>query len=654
MDRVLVFSGTAEGRSIVEWLCGNGADPAVKVATEYGAHLYDPSVDVSVGSCGGAAGIAKMIEDGGYSLVIDCTHPYASTISGHIREACEVAHADLMRVVRPEHELRDVIAVESIAAAVDRLMETEGAILVTTGIKEASEYTRIPGFEDRVHLRILPSEESVRAAMEAGFRRGNLFCAQGPFTTKMNEAMMEQINAKYLVTKESGDAGGFEEKLLAANHAGAKTIVVTRPSKEEGMDLNSAMRVLSERLVIPLGTGKRTVNIIGIGMGGETMTVEAVRAVESSDVLIGSRRMIDSVDSRGKAVFEEYRPDEVLRFLDDNPCYRTASVLMSGDVGFFSGATGILERMGAGRYAVRTFCGLSSSTYFFSRIGRTWQDAYLMSAHGRGANVPGHVRRTGKVFTLLSGDGGAAELCEQLIEYGLGHVSITIGSDLGTDGERIVEGSPEELRTMRFSSLSVALVENPEPIAMSTCVPDDLFVRGRAPMTKSEVRCLSVSKLRVERDSIVYDIGAGTGSVSVELAMAAVDGEVYAIEADDDAAELVESNRRRFSAPNIKVVRGMAPDCMKSLPTPTHAFIGGSSGNMRSILETLIEKNRGIRIVINTVTIESLGEAASLIKDLGLVEEEITEVCINRTRRIGGYHIMDSQNPVHIIVVRGQ
>jgi precorrin-6Y C5,15-methyltransferase (decarboxylating) len=173
-------------------------------------------------------------------------------------------------------------------------------------------------------------------------------------------------------------------------------------------------------------------------------------------------------------------------------------------------------------------------------------------------------------------------------------------------------------------------------------------------MTKSEIRALSVAKLKLSDDSVVYDVGAGTGSVSIEMALVAYNGKVFSIEKEDVAADLIEVNKKKFKTPNVTVIRGLAPEAMADLPTPTHAFIGGSSGNLKDIVACLLSKNPDIRIVINSVTIETMAETMDVIKDLKLVEEDVTCINVSRSRKLGRYHLMTAQNPVYIAVVRGR
>ena len=171
-------------------------------------------------------------------------------------------------------------------------------------------------------------------------------------------------------------------------------------------------------------------------------------------------------------------------------------------------------------------------------------------------------------------------------------------------------------------------------------------------MTESEVRAVSVSKLRLTEDAVVYDIGAGTGSVSVELALNCPKGRVYAVECREDAAELIEKNRRRFALSNLEVVRGMAPEAMADLPAPTHAFIGGSSGNMAQIVACLLDKNPRVRIVINAIALESIGEIAQIMAQFGFDDAEVVQMNLSRSRKAGRVHLMTALNPITIAALQ--
>ena len=666
MKRILIFSGTTEGRELAEWLGSEGIMVHVRVATEYGAVVMEPSanIDVRVGSCGGADGIADVIRDLDISIVVDATHPYALNITKHIVEACGRTGAEYIRLKRPdsEEDTEGVIRFDSLEEAVEYLKGTEGRILASTGSNELSMYTRIPDYTERVVARVLSTAESVQKCAALGFEGRNLICAQGPFSEEMNTAMLRQVGASFMVTKDSGDAGGFSEKVRAARKAGATLVVINRP-EDAGLDFRQVQVRLAEELEFPFSgiepqaprLGKRRVSLIGIGMGPGDLTERSASIVMGADLLVGAKRMLEAVDSTGKDVLAEYRSDVIARYLDENPRYRNVAVLLSGDVGFYSGATGLLGKLDRNVYDVNVEPGISSIVYLCAKLGTTWQDAYLTSCHGRESNIVNLVGTRAKVFTLLSGQDTVHEMCRQLFEYNLNSVSVTVGQDFGYPTERIFTGTPSQCLDESFGDLCVALIENPTPDTRnSISIPDEVFTRGDAPMTKSEVRTLSVAKLKLCRDSVVYDIGAGTGSVSIEMALTAYLGKVYAIEREDIAADLIEINKRKFQAANLEVVRGLAPEAMRDLPAPTHAFIGGSAGNLKSIVQCLLDKNPDVRIVINSVTIETMAETMQVVKELNLVEEEFVNVTIAKSRRLGRYHLMTGQNPVYIAVVRGR
>ncbi len=182
---------------------------------------------------------------------------------------------------------------------------------------------------------------------------------------------------------------------------------------------------------------------------------------------------------------------------------------------------------------------------------------------------------------------------------------------------------------------------------------DEEFIRGAVPMTKSEVRAVSISKLELEEDSVVYDVGAGTGSVSVEAAGAVRKGRVFAIEKKKEAVELLYANKNRFSRNNMTVIEGTAPAALKELPAPTHVFLGGTSGSMDGILEAVLEKNPKARVVINVISLESLAEAVSCLKKRD-IEGEIVSIQVSKARKAGAYHLMEGQNPVYVISFGGE
>ena len=687
MYKVLIFAGTIEGRSIAEYLSAAGIPVHACVATEYGASLMEKTENLQISSkrlC--VEEMVEMMQADGCEVVIDATHPYAAVVSANIRKACEIAGKEPIRLLRSSEAgqlddgpVSDVITVRSVKEAAEFLKTTEGDVLITTGSKELDAYTVIPDFAERLHPRFLPAPGAVEACLELGYLQKNLICMQGPFSKEMNAAMLKQTGSVWLVTKESGKAGGFMDKVEAAAMAGAKLIVIGRPCVEKGYSEEEVRKMLAEKFAIgesedaaagssvlpeadskmeeiqAAPVGKRQVTLIGIGMGSrENMTIEAWKDCEEADVILGATRMLQCCSDLNKPTFAAYKDAELKGFLDEHPEYQKAVILLSGDIGFYSGAKKLIACLEP-EYEVRTRSGISSVVYFCGKLKTSWEDVKLMSLHGKNGNLIAAAANHKKVFSLIGGKDAVGNICSQLVDYQLGHVRVSVGTRLSYPDEEIITGTAEELAGKPIGGLCVILVENPEagkkPVTHG--IEDEEFIRAKVPMTKSEVRSISLSKLRLTEDSVMYDIGAGTGSISIEAALQAPEGFVYAIEKKEEACALIEENKRKFHTANIEVVSGLAPEALEDLPVPTHAFIGGSSGNMKEIIELLLKKNPHVRLVINTIALESVAETLDCMKTLPVKDVDIIHVSSARSRELGRYHMMTGMNPIYIVSCTG-
>ena len=211
----------------------------------------------------------------------------------------------------------------------------------------------------------------------------------------------------------------------------------------------------------------------------------------------------------------------------------------------------------------------------------------------------GAVRSHGKTFLLTGGDNRAQDICAELAERGMGELAVWVGERLSYPDEAVSYGTAADLARKDFDSLAVMLVANPAPVRTGVAVPgisDDDFLRGDAPMTKEEVRALALSKLRLEAHHVVWDVGAGTGSVSVECALSCPAGRVYAVEKKEEALALLAENRARFHAANLEVVAGTAPEALEALSAPDRVFLGGTSGSLEDILNVIFRKNPAARV----------------------------------------------------------
>ena len=417
----------------------------------------------------------------------------------------------------------------------------------------------------------------------------------------------------------------------------------------------------------------RQIILAGIGMGsGDVITEEVRQLIEEADCLIGAERMITSAqkirsmngssmrqcerNNRNEGVFiKEYRTEEIVSYIKEHKEHSKIGILLSGDTGFYSGAKKLKERLTeVCSDQIKIYPGISSLSYLASKAGVSWEDAKILSLHGKDMNFVQTIHRHPKTFLLLGGKNTGRYFYETLSEYGLGDVQVHIGRQMSYEEEKVLSGKLCEMKAEDFEGLCAVLVENPEYCKDAGMhLQDDVFIRGKVPMTKLEVRSTSVAELHLTEDAVVYDIGAGTGSVSVEIARAGEQIKVYAIEKNPEGVELIDQNRRKFRTDGIQIVSGLAPQAMGELEAPTHAFIGGSSGNLREIVQSLQAKNPSVRIVINAISLETVSEVMELVGEGMLPDAEILQISAARSKILGRYHMMMGQNPVYIISAGG-
>ena len=645
-DKICIFAGTTEGRKLAA-LLKDAADVTACVATEYGEIMLDGIGGITVHSGRmNADEMAAFFKEHHFEIIIDATHPYAKAATENIAAAASESGTPIMRILREkEGHIADAVYVSSVLEAKKYLEEHEGNILITTGSKELSDYVGLD--MSRVWARVLPVASSLEACEKTGIPVSHIIAAQGPFTVEVNLAQLKMIGAKYIVTKISGSSGGFEEKTKAASECNVIPVIVGQPPQISGLSLDEAVAELEKRYHI----SRRKITLIGIGPGNRDMlTLEAQKALENCDAVLGAASVVDALKTR-KPFFNEYEPAKVRAVLDAHPSIRSAAVLFRGDTGFFSGATKMVKEF-AGE-EVKVISGISSLTALAARLGSNWDNAVWCSLHGHDENFVNAVAKNNKVFLLTGGDNTPSEVCRTLKKYGFGSLDCIVGERISYPDEKITRGSAEQLSVKEFDPLSVMLIENSEASNIIRIgVDDSEFLRGDVPMTKAEVRAISVAKLALCSGSVVWDIGAGTGSVSVECALAAYKGKVFAIERESVAIDLIKQNKLKFKADNITIVQGCAPDALDNLPAPSHAFIGGTGGNLRGILNVLLDKNPDVRIVMNTVTMESQTEAFACAKEYGFEVFEAVSVNISRTKKAGSYNLMSAQNPVTVFVMQ--
>lgn len=405
--------------------------------------------------------------------------------------------------------------------------------------------------------------------------------------------------------------------------------------------------------------------IAGVGPGSAAyVSPAAVSAIYDADILIGGKRNLSEFAYLNKtAIAIGANLPEICAYIQEQAQKKKICILASGDPGVFSIA-GYLRTHLHGMDIV-TVPGISALQYLCAKTGIAWEDAEIISLHGKSENGwEQKVRENAKSILFTGGAVSPADVCRSLCLSGLSACTVTIGENLSYDTEKITVGSPEAFQEADFSALTLMLIQNPSPerphaspalrverpiVPDRTMVADSGFIRGNIPMTKEEIRAVSMAKLRLQPDSIVWDIGCGTGSVSVQCALLCPQGQVFALDGKEEAVRLTKCNQEKWKVSNLHVIQGQAPEALLSLPQPTHVFIGGSGGKIRQILAYIQQTAPGVRVVANTVTVENTYLAMEELQRQKAQDLEIVQISIAKGEQTGGVHLMKAQNPVTVI-----
>ena len=718
MKSVVIFGGTTEGRLLSERLSEAGRAHVVCVAGKYGEELLAETDFARIRT--GRMDEEEMLRFfaaegmGEDDLILDATHPYATQVTENIRKAAEKTGATYVRIIRERgmHPLRDVSCYADIAACArelgkklggeerggeERGSEARGNILLTTGSKELAAYcAEVPeAVRKRTYVRILPSEESLAICRKEGIAADHIIAMQGPFSEELNRALFRQYKIRHLVTKESGKAGGFEEKIRAAENENVKVHLIERPASEEGMTVEEVWERFfaaetempgsgmhpamdaeasdrgalpameadaldrgvhpatdaegSDRSVLPLLT------LAGIGMGAEEGMTLAVRdAIEEADVVFGAGRLVR--DLKVPVKYEMYRAGEIIPVLEAvRP--EKAVVLFSGDTGFYSGANEAARAFRKWRSGlrIRILPGISSVAFLAAKLGESYEDAVITSLHGRNsaADVAELMRKVScaeKTFVLLSGGSDVPLIADAMLRAGI-YGRIFAGANLSYPGEQIDSISVEEAMTYTADGPVTLMIRNLHPARRPLLLlrRDEDFERDGVPMTKECIRHESLIRLGLKENDLLFDIGGGTGSVGIEAASMHPSVRVKIFEKNPKAVELIRRNAAKNGVSFVTVLEGEASELLRGMEKPDCVFIGGSGGKLKEMLEILHRKGRGIRFVITAVSLETLGEVTDLLQTYETADERIIQLAVTNVERIGRHRMMRANNPVFII-----
>jgi precorrin-6Y C5,15-methyltransferase (decarboxylating) len=397
--------------------------------------------------------------------------------------------------------------------------------------------------------------------------------------------------------------------------------------------------------------------LIGAGIQGwEGFGSKALEVIGRAEMLVGHRRHLDIFPDFAGEKHELGDLSVMLDLLKKSE--KRTVVLASGDPNFFGVARFLLRNLPKER--VEIFPNVTSVQYAFARIKEPWDDAIFVSVHGRG--LKGAVDRiiaAEKVAILTDKTNTPALIARELLARGAEGYEAWLCEDLGTPTEKLTKTDVRGLAELPASPLNILiLIRAWEPTLEQyplIGIDDDQFATAKKLITKREVRAVTLASLQLQDDLVLWDIGAGSGSVSIEAANLLPNGKIFALEKNPQYLVFLRDNLKKFGARNVNLIEAFAPEGLDDLPDPDRVFIGGSGGMLEEIIEAVDRrlKPEGV-VVLNAVTLDTLTKAVEFLEDHGYTVE-VTCVNIAKTRGLTEYKMFEAQNPVYIITAgKGQ
>ena len=396
---------------------------------------------------------------------------------------------------------------------------------------------------------------------------------------------------------------------------------------------------------------QQKIYLVGAGIEGwEGFGSKALEIIAQAEVMIGHQRHLDIFpDFSGRKMPLGDLP-EVLEFLKVTD--KRVVVLASGDPTFFGISRFLLRNLPKER--IEIFANVTSMQYAFACIKEPWDDAIFVSVHGRGMHVAvDKIIAAEKACVLTDKVNTPAAIAAELIERGAEGYEAWLCEDLGLATEKFTRTDVRGLLELKPSDLNILiLVKTYEPNLVQyplIGIDDDEFHTSKKLITKQEVRAVTLSKLQLQDDLVLWDIGAGSCSVSIEASNLMPNGRIFAVERNQQCISFINENLKKFCTRNVKLIEAFAPEGLEDLPDPDRVFIGGAGGKLDEIIDAVAQRLKpdGI-VVINAVTLDTLSQAVEFLEDHGYTVEA-TCVNIAKTRKLTEYKMFEAQNPVYVI-----
>lgn len=395
------------------------------------------------------------------------------------------------------------------------------------------------------------------------------------------------------------------------------------------------------------------VHVVGLGMGPDDLTFKALRIIQEAQVLVGGRRLLDYFPEHpGEKVVLGKNPEETLKALAPLAETRKVVILASGDPNYYGIGPLAARVLGPERVAIHP--NVTAVQAVTARLKLAWQDAAVVSLHGRGwealaAALPG----AAKMVVYTDPSHPPETVARFLLDRGLGEARLCVLENLGQEDERLTWLQPEEAAARQFASLNVVVIlkeiSPPASGALMLGMPEEALAHDAGMITKAEVRAAALAKLRLQPGLILWDVGAGSGSVGLEATLLLGGGQVFAVERDPVRAAMIRENREKFAVYNLEVVEAEAPEGLAGLPDPDRVFVGGGGARVEAILEEAGRRLRpGGRVVVAATLLETLERGRNWLKSRGW-EMEVVQLSVSRDRPLAGRGYLQALNPVWLV-----
>lgn len=409
------------------------------------------------------------------------------------------------------------------------------------------------------------------------------------------------------------------------------------------------------------------VQVVGLGMSPADLTAHALAIIQEAQVLVGGRRLLDYfADHPGEKIILGKDPAAVLLKVAEMARERRVAILASGDPNFYGVGPLAVEVLGAENVVIHP--NLTAVQTAAARLKAPWHEARVVSLHGRGWEpLEAALYGLGLLFIYTDQLHTPAAIARRLLHQGWTHCRLCVLEDLGQETEHFAWLSLEEAADRTFAPLNLVVLDQTaspsgnrqdtilsKTPALHLGMPEEAFSPEKGLITKVEVRTVVLGKLQLYPGLVLWDVGAGSGSVGLEASLLLGHGRIFAVEKNPARAAQITANRDKFGVKNLEVMCGQAPGCLAALPVPDRVFVGGGGDSVGDILAEVLNRLRpGGKVVLTAARLETLEEARRLLFKVDWLVD-LVQLQVSRGRPLSGGSYLQALNPVWIVTGSAQ